>query len=164
PAIARLAAFAARQLLQDTRIAAFSLTGWDTHVNQQANLPRALVQLQTAVLTLRRNLGPAWAETCVLAMTEFGRTAAENGAGGTDHGTAGLMLVAGGRVRGGRVYGPWPGLDEADLYDRRDLRPTTDLRAWAGWAVRALYGLDRATVERQVFPGLDLGTDPGLVA
>ncbi len=65
-------------------------------------------------------------------MTEFGRTAAENGSGGTDHGTGGVMLAAGGAVRGGRVFGDWPGLEEAALYQRRDLMPTSDLRGWAG--------------------------------
>ncbi|MBL4915834.1 DUF1501 domain-containing protein [Szabonella alba] len=159
-----LADFAATRLRGETRIAAFSLSGWDTHRGQAAALPRALSRLQRLVLRLRHQSGAqVWGRTVLMAMTEFGRTARENGSGGTDHGTAGAMLIAGGAVAGGRVLGRWPGLAEADLYDRRDLMPTSDLRHWAGWAMRGLYGLDRAVLERQVFPGLDLGSDPGLL-
>ena len=103
------------------------------------------------------------AKTTVLAMTEFGRTVAENGTGGTDHGTAGAMLVAGGAVRGGKVYGDWPGLSEAALYNRRDLMPTSDVRAWAGHAMRGMFGLPVDVLERSVFPGVQLGPDPGLI-
>jgi uncharacterized protein (DUF1501 family) len=109
-------------------------------------------------------LGPEiWGKTTVLAMTEFGRTVAENGTGGTDHGTAGAMLVAGGAIRGGKVYGQWPGLEEADLFERRDLMPTSDVRAWAAHAMRGLYGFDRALLQDKVFPGLEMGEDPGLI-
>ena len=96
-------------------------------------------------------------------MTEFGRTAFENGTRGTDHGTGGVMLYAGGAMRGGRVGGDWPGLSEASLYARRDLMPTTDVRAMAGWVMRDLFGTAASDVERIVFPGLDLGSNPGLV-
>jgi uncharacterized protein (DUF1501 family) len=160
----RLADFAATRLRGETRIAAFSLSGWDTHRGQAAALPRALSRLQRLVLQLQLGLGPeVWGRTALLAMTEFGRTARQNGSGGTDHGTGGVMLAAGGAVSGGRVLGLWPGLAEADLYDRRDLMPTSDLRAWAAWAMRGLYGLDRGVLERAVFPGLDLGPDPGFL-
>ena len=97
-------------------------------------------------------------------MTEFGRTARENGSGGTDHGTGGALVMAGGALRGGRIYGRWPGLDEADLYDRRDLMPTADVRAYAAWAMHGLHGIDRATLERTIFPTLDMGDNPGLLA
>ena len=73
------------------------------------------------------------------------------------------MVLAGGAVRGGRVYGDWPGLEEAALYARRDLMPTRDVRAYAGWAISALYGIGSSDVERTVFPGLDLGTNPGFL-
>ncbi|CUH67932.1 hypothetical protein TG4357_03290 [Thalassovita gelatinovora] len=158
-----IAEFTAQRLKADTRIAAFSIGGWDTHDGQQRALPRALGQLSQAILTLKAELGPQWKKTTVLAMTEFGRTVRENGTKGTDHGTGGAMLLAGGTVRGGKVYGDWPGLSEADLYQRRDLMPTRDVRAYAGWAMRGLYGFDRSVLEQAVFPGLDLGTDPGIL-
>lgn len=158
-----IAEFTAKRLRADTRIASFSIGGWDTHKGQERSLSRALEQLSTAILTLKAEMGPHWKKTAVLAMTEFGRTAKENGTRGTDHGTGGAMLMAGGAVRGGRVYGTWPGLSEADLYERRDLMPTGDVRAYAGWAMRGLFGLDRAVVEQAVFPGIDLGADPKLL-
>jgi uncharacterized protein (DUF1501 family) len=160
----RLIDFAADRLLGATRIAAFSQSGWDSHRNQAAALAQPLARLQRSVLRLRERLGPAvWGRTLLLAMTEFGRTARENGSRGTDHGTAGVLLAAGGALRGGRVSGRWPGLAEADLYDRRDLMPTSDVRAWAAWALAGLYGLDRGVLERAVFPGLDMGEDPRLL-
>ncbi len=147
--------FAAAHLAAETRIAAFSLSGWDTHRTQAGVLHRPLKTLERAVLRMKEQLGPqVWGRTAVLAMTEFGRTAAENGSGGTDHGTGGLMLAAGGAVRGGKVLGRWPGLDEAALYDRRDLMPTSDVRAWAAAAMRGLYGLEAGLLESRVFPGL----------
>jgi uncharacterized protein (DUF1501 family) len=73
------------------------------------------------------------------------------------------MVMAGGALRGGRVHGRWPGLAEVDLYDRRDLMPTADIRSYAGWALRAMFGADRALVEESIFPGLDLGADPGFL-
>ena len=115
-------------------------------------------------MRLRAKLGAeVWGRTTLLAMTEFGRTVRENGSGGTDHGTGGLMLAAGGALRGGRVYGQWPGLEEAALYQRRDLMPTSDVRGWAAHAMRGLYGLDRSVLEAAVFPGLQMGDDPGFL-
>ncbi|MDO6584821.1 DUF1501 domain-containing protein [Salipiger sp. 1_MG-2023] len=164
PGEARLAAFVAQQLRAEARIAAFSITGWDTHARQDAPLGRALGRLSSAILTLRDELGPqAWQRTAVVAMTEFGRTVRFNGTGGTDHGTGGAMLMAGGALRGGRVVTDWPGLDEAALYDRRDLMPTRDLRAHVGWLMRGLFGLDAGVLEREVFPGVELGGDPRLL-
>jgi uncharacterized protein (DUF1501 family) len=96
-------------------------------------------------------------------MTEFGRTVRENGSAGTDHGTGGAMLMAGGAIPGGQVMGRWPGLDEASLYQRRDLMPTDDVRRYAAWAMRGMYGLDAGSLQRDIFPGLDLGGDPGLI-
>jgi uncharacterized protein (DUF1501 family) len=160
----RVADYAAERLRGATRIAAFSLTGWDTHKGQGKGFGRALARLERAILRLKSGLGPEiWGKTTVLAMTEFGRTVAENGTGGTDHGTAGAMLVAGGAIRGGKVYGQWPGLEEADLFERRDLMPTSDVRAWAAHAMRGLYGFDRALLQDKVFPGLEMGEDPGLI-
>ena len=160
----RVADYAAERLRGATRIAAFSLTGWDTHKGQGKGFGRALARLERSILRLKSGLGPeVWGKTTVFAMTEFGRTVAENGTGGTDHGTAGAMLVAGGAIRGGKIYGQWPGLEEADLFERRDLMPTSDVRAWAAHAMRGLYGFDRGLLQDKVFPGLQMGEDPGLI-
>ncbi|RBI75751.1 twin-arginine translocation pathway signal [Roseovarius sp. TE539] len=159
---ASIARFAADRLRQDTRIAAFSLNGFDTHSRQDKSLPGSLERLAEAIMTLRNNLGPVWERTTVAAMTEFGRTARLNGSGGTDHGTGGAMLLAGGAVRGGRVLTDWPGLAEADLFQGRDLRPTRDLRAPLGWLLRDLFGFEKRVIETAIFPGADMGPDPGL--
>ena len=96
-------------------------------------------------------------------MTEFGRTARENGTGGTDHGTGGLMITAGGAIKGGKVHGNWPGLGTSDLYQGRDLMPTGDVRAQAAWVMRGLVGLETSVLEQSIFPGMEMGTDPGLL-
>jgi uncharacterized protein (DUF1501 family) len=159
-----LADFASSRMREQTRIAAFSLSGWDTHRTQITSIKGALQRLERLILRLREQMGPqVWANTVLLTMTEFGRTVRENGSRGTDHGTGGLMLTAGGAARGGKVLGRWPGLDEADLYDRRDLMPTSDVRDWAAWSMRGLYGIDQNLLETIVFPGLIMGDDPGLI-
>ncbi|MDN5786022.1 DUF1501 domain-containing protein [Pseudorhodobacter sp.] len=156
--------FAAGRLAGATRIAAFSLSGWDTHRGQEGAIKTPLSRLQRIILRLQAQVGAqVWGRTTLVAMTEFGRTARQNGSSGTDHGTGGVMVLAGGALRGGKVYGQWPGLSEAALYDRRDLMPTSDVRAWAAWAMRGLYGLDRQVLETAVFPGLDMGDDPALI-
>ncbi len=118
-------------------------------------------RLSRLILQLKQGLGPVWSRTAVLVMTEFGRTAAENGSGGTDHGTGGAMLYAGGALKGGQVLGPWPGLSEAALYDRRDLMPTTDVRIWAASVMQGLFGFDRALLEGSVFPGMEMKLPAG---
>ncbi|SEK41235.1 Tat (twin-arginine translocation) pathway signal sequence [Roseovarius nanhaiticus] len=158
-----IAAFAAERLREEARIAAFSLTGFDTHASQHRSLPRALDRLASAITTLQTGLGPAWQKTAVVAITEFGRTVRLNGSGGTDHGTAGAMIMAGGALRGGQVLADWPGLAEADLFERRDLRPTRDLRAHLAWMIRHLYDTEIAALERDIFPGLDMGADARLI-
>jgi uncharacterized protein (DUF1501 family) len=123
-----------------------------------------LTRLAEMIDTLKQTVGgPVWGKTVVVAMTEFGRTARLNGTGGTDHGTGGSMILAGGALRGGRVAGRWPGLAEADLYARRDLMPTSDVRGHAAWLMRGLFGLPRGVLQDAVFPGLDMGEDPGLL-
>ncbi|KQI68104.1 twin-arginine translocation pathway signal [Loktanella sp. 3ANDIMAR09] len=159
---AGVAAFAAQRLRAETRIASFSLHGWDTHSRQDIQLNSALENLTETILTLRDGLGPVWEQTAVLCMTEFGRTAHENGTLGTDHGTGGAMLFAGGALRGGQVLGRWPGLAEADLFDRRDLMPTSDVRAAAGRVMQDLFGLSRSDIEDTIFPGLDMADAPRL--
>ncbi|MGF1445010.1 MAG: DUF1501 domain-containing protein [Pikeienuella sp.] len=159
-----LAQYAADQLRGETRIATFSLGGWDTHRGQAGwHMNKRLEQLGETILALREGLGPIWERTTVIAMTEFGRSLRENDAQGTDHGTGGALLLAGGAIRGGRVHGRWPGLAAQDLYAGRDLMPTGDVRGSAAWVMRGLFGLDRSVLERDIFPGLDMGDDPNLL-
>ncbi len=160
---AEVAKFVVERLRNETRIATFSINGWDTHVRQGQTLPNRLRGLARTILMLKAGLGPVWSKTSVLVMTEFGRTARINGTGGTDHGTAGAMLMAGGAIRGGRVLGDWPGLRVADLYQGRDLLPTRDIRAYAGWTMRGMFGTSSSDIERVLFPGLELGADPRLL-
>lgn len=158
-----VARFAGRQLAGPARIATFSLPGWDTHQRQEPALARALSRLADVLLVLREELGAAWDRTAVLAVTEFGRTVRLNGTRGTDHGTGGAMVFAGGALNGGRVVADWPGLSERDLYQGRDLMPTRDLRAHAAWVIRDLFGVSVDDLERVVFPGLDMGPRSGLL-
>ncbi|UWQ93312.1 DUF1501 domain-containing protein [Rhodobacteraceae bacterium M382] len=160
----QIAAFAARQLRGDTRVASFSINGWDTHSRQKAGLRAALGRLAETILEVQTGVGPdVWSKTAIVALTEFGRTVRENGTGGTDHGTGGAMVLAGGAIRGGRVQGHWPGLKEADLYARRDLMPTADVRAQVAWILRDVAGLDQTTLENTIFPGVDMGANPKLL-
>jgi uncharacterized protein (DUF1501 family) len=134
------------------RIAAFQLEGWDTHGNQMAGLKAPLSRLDAGIGNLKTALGPAWARTMVLVMTEFGRTAAMNGTKGTDHGTATVAFLAGGNVAGGRVLATWPGLSSGQLFQNRDLSPTLDIRSVAKGALAAHLGLGHAALAR-IFPG-----------
>jgi uncharacterized protein (DUF1501 family) len=134
------------------RIAAMDLGGWDTHTAQVPRLTQALTQLDTGIDALRTALGEAWGQTVVLVMTEFGRTARMNGTRGTDHGTATVAFLAGGAVAGGRVVANWPGLASGQLFENRDLAPTTDLRSVAQGILLAHLGLDPAALST-VFPG-----------
>jgi uncharacterized protein (DUF1501 family) len=114
------------------KVAVFDTTGWDTHANEggaEGQLAGRLGALDKALATLRQELGPAWSDTAVLLVTEFGRTAAINGTRGTDHGTATVAFLVGGAVAGGRVIADWPGLSTGALYQGRDLAATLDLRS-----------------------------------
>jgi uncharacterized protein (DUF1501 family) len=134
------------------RFAALELEGWDTHARQQPVLAAALQVLDHGLLALRDGLGEAWARTAVLVVTEFGRTAHSNGSFGTDHGTASVAFVLGGGVAGGQVRADWPGLGPGQLFEHRDLQPTTDLRAIAKGLLAEHVGLPPAALD-QVFPG-----------
>lgn len=161
----RVAEFAAQQLRDAARVACFSIGGWDTHAAQARTLKAPLKHLSDSLLALKAGVGEeVWARTTVLAMTEFGRTVAENGTKGTDHGTGGMMVLAGGAIRGRTLHGHLAGLEEADLFQGRDLMPTDDVRRYAAWAIRESFGLDRAALEGAVFPGMHLGDAPGLLA
>lgn len=133
------------------RIAMLETLGWDTHSAQKGRLANRLTNLDALVAALRNGLGPAWMTTTVLIVTEFGRTAAVNGTGGTDHGTASVAMLAGGAVKGGRVISDWPGLAAASLFEQRDLRPTIALDALIAGAVAESLALDPDRVGRTLF-------------
>ncbi|TCV63648.1 uncharacterized protein (DUF1501 family) [Neorhizobium sp. R1-B] len=153
--IAEMARLAGGMLREDYRIASFSINGWDTHVGQKAQFRKAAGDLSTAITTLKASLGDeAWGKTVVLAITEFGRTVRENGTNGTDHGTGGLAVLAGGAISGGKVLGQWPGLGDDHLLDRRDLMPTGDVREIAAAMLYRQFGIDPDNLTGKVFPGL----------
>jgi len=124
------------------RIAMIETGGWDTHTAQTARLANQLKALDTMLAALRDGMGPLWNKTTVVVATEFGRTAAANGTGGTDHGTGSVAMVLGGSVAGGRVLADWPGLKPGDLYEARDLKPTLSLDALIAGAASESLGLD----------------------
>jgi uncharacterized protein (DUF1501 family) len=137
------------------RVGALAFDGWDTHVDEgtvKGRLANLLGALDGAIAAIETNMGEAWRETVVVAVTEFGRTAHLNGTDGTDHGTATVALLAGGALKGGRVIADWPGLKEADLYEKRDLKPTTDLRAVLKGVLRDHLRADERSLETAVFP------------
>ncbi len=146
---------AARLLAQDNgpRIAALAFDGWDTHVNEIARLAQLLAGLDAALATFEQTLGPRWAATAILVVTEFGRTVQINGTGGSDHGTGSVAFLVGGAVKGGRVVADWPGLAPGSLFEGRDLKPTTDLRALASGLVTEHLGVSQKVLGATIFPG-----------
>lgn len=134
------------------RIAMIETGGWDTHTGQAGRLAAQLKALDTLLAALRDSLGTAWASTTVLVATEFGRTAAANGTGGTDHGTASVALLAGGAVQGGRVIADWPGLQASALHEGRDLKPTLGLDTLIAATLGECFSLEPARVARALFP------------
>ncbi len=145
------------------RIAALEIGGWDTHADQNARLVQPLRQLDAGIVALKAGLGPAWAGTAVLALTEFGRTVRANGTKGTDHGTGTVAFAAGGAIAGGRVLGDWPGLSEPALFEDRDLQPTTDLRALIKGVLAAHLGLSETALAQILPDSTGVGPMPGLV-
>ena len=138
------------------RVGALALDGWDTHFNEgiaQGRLSQLLGALDEALAAIKTNMGPAWRETVVALATEFGRTARINGTEGTDHGTATVAILVGGALKGGRVIADWPGLKPANLYQDRDLKPTTDLRAVLKGVLRDHLRADEKALAQTVFPG-----------
>ena len=150
------------------RVGALALDGWDTHVNEgmiKGRLANLLGALDGAIAEIETNMGDAWRETVVVFVTEFGRTARINGNDGTDHGTATVAILAGGALKGGRVVTDWPGLKDADLYEHRDLRATTDLRAVLKGLLREHLRVDDHYLGTGVFPdSLTVSPMPDLLA
>jgi uncharacterized protein (DUF1501 family) len=143
------------------QVAFTDIGGWDHHVNEGASegqLANLLKEFSGSLAAFWQDMGPLAEDTVVVTMSEFGRTARENGTRGTDHGHANVMFVMGGAVRGGKVYGRWPGLAAEQLYEQRDLALTTDFRQVLTEAVSTQLGeesnskLAKAALER-VFPG-----------
>jgi len=137
------------------RIAVVELGGWDTHANQgsvKGALANRFVMLDDGLRSLKAGLAPSWKDTVVAVVTEFGRTVSVNGTRGTDHGTGTAAILAGGAVRGGRVVADWPGLRTQDLYEGRDLTPTTDLRSVFKAVLAEHLLLPPSFIDRVVFP------------
>lgn len=134
------------------RIAFVEDSGWDTHSNQAAVLTRKLKELDAGLRTFHDGLGSLWNKTIVVVVSEFGRTAAANGTGGTDHGTGGVALLAGGAVNGGRIAGDWPGLTQSALNEGRDLRATSDTRAMLKGVLASHLRVPESVLETKVFP------------
>jgi uncharacterized protein (DUF1501 family) len=139
--------------------------GWDTHVNQGSSagqLAGRLDDFGRGIAALVRDLGDRMADVVILTMSEFGRAVAENGNRGTDHGHGNAMMIIGGQdVRGGKVYGRWPGLAPEQRYEGRDLAVTTDFRSVFGEVVRAHLGV---TDTSAIFPGFTAGKPLGFLA
>jgi uncharacterized protein (DUF1501 family) len=122
-------------------VAFADMGGWDHHTNELARLPNMLREFGSSLAAFAQDLGDRMADVVVVTMSEFGRTVRENGSAGTDHGHANSMFVIGGPVAGGRIYGKWPGLNQEQLYEGRDLAITTDFRSVLGELVTGHMGL-----------------------
>ncbi len=147
------------------RICALAFEGWDTHAQETTRLQRLLQGLDDALAAFETTLGPVWNDTAILVVTEFGRTAAVNGTQGTDHGTGAAAFLTGGAVKGGRVIANWPGLNASQLYQNRDLAPTTDLRAVAKGLMTELYDVPASALGTEVFPdSMNVPPMKGLIA
>ena len=141
--------------------AAFAeINGWDHHGNEPVLMSNVLRQFGSALAGFSQDMGDRMEDIVVVTMSEFGRTAEENGNQGTDHGHGDLMMVLGGPVQGGKIYGKWPGLEKEQLYEGRDLAVTTDFRDVLGELVRGHLGQQNLA---QVFPGYQPGEPLGLL-
>jgi uncharacterized protein (DUF1501 family) len=137
------------------RVGALAFNGWDTHIDEGAvggRLGNLLGALDGAIAAIETGMGPAWNETVVVLVTEFGRTAHINGDNGTDHGTGTVALLAGGALKGGRVVTDWPGLKEASLFEKRDLKATTDLRAVLKGVLKDHLRIEDKALANAIFP------------
>jgi uncharacterized protein (DUF1501 family) len=139
------------------RIAMIETSGWDTHSAQLGRMAAQLKKLDALITAAKAGLGAEWANTLAIVATEFGRTVAANGTGGSDHGTASAAILLGGTVNGGRVVADWPGLNKAALYEARDLKPTTALDRVISDAVALHFGLDPERAARDLFPEIAAG-------
>lgn len=132
-------------------IAVVSLEGWDTHTQQNQMLQQRFTALDNGIRALKASLGETWKKTALVAVSEFGRTVRVNGGGGTDHGTGGLAILAGGAIKGGRMIGDWPGLKPAALFENRDLMPAVDARQVFKGLLRDQLGWAQNDLDTSVF-------------
>ena len=136
------------------RVAVITVDNFDTHAGQGAEFGDLAQQLETTdrvIETFKVSMGSAWKDTIILTATEFGRTVAQNGSAGTDHGYGGVSLLAGGLLAGSRVIANWPGLAKKDLFEGRDLMATLDYRAVCAACIEAAFGLQHDVIADQVF-------------
>lgn len=137
------------------RVATLELGGWDTHIRQGAeggSLANNFALFARGIAALKKSLGSEWRNTSVVALTEFGRTAHPNGSMGTDHGTAGVSFLFGGNLIGGRIITKWPGLQDSNLYEGRDLMPTIDIRSICKAVLNQHFDMSYRTLNTEIFP------------
>lgn len=146
------------------RATSLDLNGWDTHIMQggaQGHMANLLLELANAIAAFAEQLQDKWQDVLVIVMTEFGRRAMENGSAGTEHGQGGVMFFAGGQVKGGRVYGNWPGLANHQLASPGDLAITTDFRQALSEFIMPKVGIDNIT---KIFPTYQIYKQLGILA
>ena len=156
-----LARQAAKALMQNNgpRVAVFEVNGFDTHAAQggvDGTHTKCLVEMDEIIKTLKVYLEDAYKDTLILTVTEFGRTIAQNGGNGTEHGYGTAIFMAGGLLKKSQVYTDWPGLKSKELYQGRDLNATTDARSVYASAMSSVFDLDFKRIQKEVFWGEDL--------
>jgi uncharacterized protein (DUF1501 family) len=148
-------------------VVALALDGFDTHANQgssKGQLATRLTYVDQLFGGLKSGLGPTWKDTTVVMATEFGRTARVNGTGGTDHGTASTVILAGGALKPGGIVGDWPTLADNRLFENRDLAPTLEVRSVFKGLLRDHMGVDQARLDTVIFPDSQgVKTSDGLI-
>ena len=156
-----LARQAAKALMQNNgpRVAVFEVNGFDTHAAQggvDGSHTKCLVEMDEIIKTLKVYLEDTYKDTLILTVTEFGRTIAQNGGNGTEHGYGTAIFMAGGLLKKSQVYTDWPGLKSKELYQGRDLNATTDARSVYASAMSTVFDLDFKRIQKEVFWGEDL--------
>ena len=163
--IKQLAEMAGKTLAmaEGPRLATMSIGGWDTHADQSALLTENLQYLSDVILQLKTSLGKAWQHTTIACVSEFGRMVYANGTAGTDHGTGGCAVLAGGALNGQKVYTKWPTLNPDALYQGRDLMPTSDIRCVLAEILHTRFGIAKTQLETHIFPSMTY-TQMGVIA
>jgi uncharacterized protein (DUF1501 family) len=142
------------------KVAFVDVGGWDHHTNEEYRLTELMREVGSTLSSFFKDLGDKGRDVALVTMTKFGRTVRENGSRGTDHGWGSVMFVAGGPVKGGKVYGKWPGLAEENLFEGRDLKVTTDYRQVYCELLTHHLGVKDLS---KVFPGYGAPSGLGLI-